>query len=655
MKRLVALAVILFLSISAFAQKTTFAGKVYDNSTLSPIKAYLQLSPMGQGRGITVKTDSNGAFVQKIQPGKYFLCAVSEGYIPYIYKNSNDSTVNNNVSQPTFVDPITGQAVSFEASKGFGDHGPSTNAFSVITFNAGDSLYFAIGLNKIVPPEYAILKGSIVDESSKLPLQGSVKLLSSTASGKSACIKVSKDGTFEAKVIAGQYILQASAKGYVSEFYDNTTDPTKATKLTINAKDTLKVSIGLAKYVPPTYYSVSGKVTDTAGNAVRASIKYFVMNNKAIPREHRGVATDKNGNYVISKVQENDTIVVFAEPSKGSSVLPEYYLDKKELSEATRIAVTANLTGIDFKLDPKPVYNNSISGKVSSTADEVLLAHVVLYNLNDKSPKGMKRSVFTDTVTGEYKFTNINPGKYIALAIPERGYIPSFYKADGTITMKWKLADTLVVGESTALSTINFKLVAGKDTGFAKITGKIKGNLSNSGKANGAVVYAYDLAGNVSGVALVNEKGSFSMTGLLPGSYTVEVDKFGYTSSSVQATAVDYNTAFNTSANLDLIEQSVTAVESNNVIIAKNYQLYQNYPNPFNPTTNIKFELPQSGNIKIVVYNVIGKEIATLVNDYRTAGVYNVTFDASKLSSGVYFYKILTNGFTATKKMVLMK
>jgi hypothetical protein len=85
------------------------------------------------------------------------------------------------------------------------------------------------------------------------------------------------------------------------------------------------------------------------------------------------------------------------------------------------------------------------------------------------------------------------------------------------------------------------------------------------------------------------------------------------------------------------------------------YSLSQNYPNPFNPVTNIKFAIPAGGLVKIVVYDIMGREAATLLNQSLNAGSYTVDFDASSLSSGVYFYTITTGDFKDTKKMMLIK
>ncbi len=85
------------------------------------------------------------------------------------------------------------------------------------------------------------------------------------------------------------------------------------------------------------------------------------------------------------------------------------------------------------------------------------------------------------------------------------------------------------------------------------------------------------------------------------------------------------------------------------------YKLNQNYPNPFNPTTIISYTLPQNGFVKLSVFNVIGEEIENLVNEHQSAGNYSINFNASNLPSGLYFYKISSNNFTKTNKMILSK
>ena len=85
------------------------------------------------------------------------------------------------------------------------------------------------------------------------------------------------------------------------------------------------------------------------------------------------------------------------------------------------------------------------------------------------------------------------------------------------------------------------------------------------------------------------------------------------------------------------------------------FKLSQNYPNPFNPTTKISYALPKSGLVTLRVYDILGKEVATLVNEVKNAGNYTVDFAATNFTSGVYFYKLETNGFSDIKKMMLIK
>ncbi len=89
--------------------------------------------------------------------------------------------------------------------------------------------------------------------------------------------------------------------------------------------------------------------------------------------------------------------------------------------------------------------------------------------------------------------------------------------------------------------------------------------------------------------------------------------------------------------------------------VALTFELLQNYPNPFNPTTNIKFSIPQSGNVSLKVFDILGREVMTVLNQFEGAGSYTATFDASKLATGVYIYRLESGSFRSVKKMMLIK
>lgn len=90
-------------------------------------------------------------------------------------------------------------------------------------------------------------------------------------------------------------------------------------------------------------------------------------------------------------------------------------------------------------------------------------------------------------------------------------------------------------------------------------------------------------------------------------------------------------------------------------LLPDSYELFQNYPNPFNPVTKIKFQIPNSGNVKLKVFDILGKEVRTLINRQQPAGLYEIDFDGSGLAGGIYYYTLTSGTFTDTKKLVLVK
>ena len=98
-----------------------------------------------------------------------------------------------------------------------------------------------------------------------------------------------------------------------------------------------------------------------------------------------------------------------------------------------------------------------------------------------------------------------------------------------------------------------------------------------------------------------------------------------------------------------------TSLEFDDLLLPKVFDLKQNYPNPFNPVTTIEYSVPSSAFVTVKVFDVMGREIAVLVNGKKTTGNYIVQFDAKDINSGIYFYTLETNGFKETKKMLLVK
>jgi len=136
------------------------------------------------------------------------------------------------------------------------------------------------------------------------------------------------------------------------------------------------------------------------------------------------------------------------------------------------------------------------------------------------------------------------------------------------------------------------------------------------------------------------------------GNHTLRVDVTdakGYTATS--QLSVGGGPASPTQSTLNKNE----SLESIKNIVPETYNLGQNYPNPFNPTTQIKYALKEDGFVTIKVYDLLGKVVATLVNENKSAGYYTINFDASRLSSGIYFYTIRSNDYYDRKKMIVLK
>jgi hypothetical protein len=110
--------------------------------------------------------------------------------------------------------------------------------------------------------------------------------------------------------------------------------------------------------------------------------------------------------------------------------------------------------------------------------------------------------------------------------------------------------------------------------------------------------------------------------------------------------------------NTSAVRTSIAAKEAGQLVASTKpgeFGLDQNYPNPFNPSTEIRFALPEDSHVQLKVFNSLGQEVQTLINQMAPAGNHSVKLDAKNLASGVYFYRIQAGGFTAMKKMMLLK
>ncbi len=118
---------------------------------------------------------------------------------------------------------------------------------------------------------------------------------------------------------------------------------------------------------------------------------------------------------------------------------------------------------------------------------------------------------------------------------------------------------------------------------------------------------------------------------------------------------IQINANLKSGEEITISDISINKLTVSGELVPVKYELQQNYPNPFNPGTTIKYSIAKQSNVTLKVYDMLGSEITTLVNEEKPAGVYEINFNASNLASGIYFYKIQAGSFVETKKMILLR
>ena len=604
-------------------------GNLFADVSLAPIPmGTVEIFPATQtfaDHGVDVRTDSLGNFSVKLPVGDYYIWSSARNFVPEYFDNV---------------------ATLKLATK--------------ISLKENDSLVFSIGLAAIAPPPVVgegKISGNLFDDATTLGIpRGNVQIFPvkmQTNCGPGINLFTDSLGNFFGKIKAGDYYLYSSAHGYFGEYFDNANSIQSATKITVNAGDSLVYSIGLAKLVPPVTYAVSGSVKDAAGNPQKAELTAFIVNRQHTPscwEMNYRTRTDSLGNYTFNHVRPNDTLVVYVEPF-NRGLLKQYYNGKTTFADADRIPVAGNVTDINVTLVAKPVYANGISGVVLDSAGVTPVSgHVFIYQ-KQKGYLGFRGMVNTDTLAGTYSFTNLEPGQYYLMA-DGAGYEPSYFKYDGTNTRNWKIADSIVVTETSLVDGINFHLLAHVPLpGGAFVLGIVKG--SNGSTLAGALNYVIDANNKFVDYAVSNMDGSYMISNLGTGTYTLvsTLVNFDNNQSSV---SVDYLNNSTLNVDVKLTPNGTTGITDNSAVI-NGYALNQNYPNPFNPSTIISYQIQKSGQVSLKLYNILGKEVATLVNENQTAGKYNYTLNAGNLASGVYFYKIQSGSFISIKKLTLLK
>jgi hypothetical protein len=252
---------------------------------------------------------------------------------------------------------------------------------------------------------------------------------------------------------------------------------------------------------------------------------------------------------------------------------------------------------------------------------------------------------------GSYKVNNISQTGYYYVQVLSDYFIPAYYNLLNNPTPFWQKADTLLVNSSP--QGINIYLARDSAFGNGTISGKILLNNSSDSSNTEIIVLAQSLNIDSSIVAygFTDLSGNFTISNLQYGKYQLRAQKIGFTD------------IYSGLINIDSVNPSIGGVEMSfnlaglkiSPSLPTDFQLLQNYPNPFNPSTTIEYFLPQGMTVRLRIINVLGQEVSTLINGYSSAGNHKITFNGSKLSSGIYFMNLSAGDKSVIKKIVLLK
>lgn len=544
-----------------------------------------------------------------------------------------------------------------------------------------------------IPHARGAIEGTVIDDTTGLPIRGvRIRFFRVNAISTPTPYTITDSlGYYHALLDTGTYLVKAEpvpispfTPRYRPEWYDDSPHPSGATPIAVAENSLFVANFGLSLVLPPVFASVSGHVTDTVGTPLPRAwvvIKRTMQEMLSIAAttgetpglgtesatieglgHARGVLwkglTDSLGNYTAHVPSGYSYIAV----ASKFGYLPEYFDNKTNPMDADIIHVTGDTSGIDFSLEPNPVFQNSVSGMVKDSAGNGVVSRVVLFALHNSLPgpwpSNTGRVVHTDSL-GNYLFDHVRSGRYFVLAIPFSGYLPSFYKENACGISHWSNADTVEVsGDVTGIDVC----VAGINSGgLARLSGRVR--TSAGANLQGAYVIALNTQIGVVGYGVTDEAGAYAIDATPDGQTTLRAVKEGFNLSEASVT-VPPGSYQHGNIDFTLSPAAVTSVGPRPGLPAA-FALDQNYPNPFNPTTAITYHLPLEGNVKLTVYNLLGQELATLVQGEKAAGSHTATWDGRDyagraVATGLYFYRLeATNAsgtlFSSVRKMALVK
>ena len=584
--------------------------KVISNADVSLHKFTLT----GDSTFYSTKTDSNGEFkFSGINNGEYILHCDASGYTTLIIRNFDVFRNSDNIN--LFLHDST------SISGGF-------------------------------------VKGEVdLDISGMAITHAIIEFISADSTNTNYFTTTNMHGEFYTKIPAGKYYVMASISTHDSsffyqEYYKNAQSIADAKTITVTQGE---ITSDIDFNVPQHIYTQTHSVTITGNVKSSLSVPLADATIKVIStcnfEEHgRDLAaktqTDALGNFSITLDSLSQSQNAFVVSAWKDGYQMQFYNNENAFFNAERLISFSDTTfaNVDFQLTAIDTQNTfKLSGNISDSSGIGIRNAFIMAR---DSSNGHVRIAISDSA-GNYSFNSLFEGTYY-LVFYAKGYDALFYPNSD----EWENATAIHLNGS--MSNVNVELTK-QDSMMHRGSGQFVGRIhSRSGAALPGVLVTVKNSANITvGQSITDATGTYTISGMMQGSYTITASLSQY-SSQQQSTSYDPNSG-TTQINNFTMPESTTSVETSVKNGPSNYVLNNNYPNPFNPSTVISFSIPEASHVKLSVYNILGQKVAQLMNKNLTAGNYKVDFNAAHLSSGVYLYRLETNNFTSTKKMILTK
>ncbi len=542
-----------------------------------------------------------------------------------------------------------------------------------------------------------LVTGRVTDEGSGLPIPKVRIRFFALRTSLNRVVEAQTDtaGWYTALIDTGTYFIRAeevaltvAAPPHVPEWFDNVALPGQATAVEVREGDTSRAYFALRASTPVPYAYISGTVTDAQGvplagaavalvrpiqelnayAAVTSTTPGIGPEAKFVPGigYTRGVVwlgfTNPSGNFFAQVLTGRPYVAMASLPGYHSEV----YENTSDPTQGTVLTVHGDTSGIDFSLTPITGDTGSMQGAVEDEDGGDVPARIILF----PRPKGGddRPAVFVHTdSTGHFELNDTPVGSYSILAVPYSDFTAAYYTHTGPGAISWLDADSVTINGSPSALTITLPRL--QNLGLTRISGQVRS--LNSSLLAGVRIMARSSGGSIAGYGITDHQGQYSIEAVTAGAITLVVDREQFTPVRAPLT-VPQNTYLLANVDFVLSATPPTGIRSVDGLPAVT-RLLQNYPNPFNPKTTIQFrvggEESRSGDVnqwsaasttggdmvRLVVYDMLGREVAVLVNEPLAPGAYQVGFDATRLASGVYIYRLTTSGTTASRTMTILR